>query len=210
MMSVLERISSAQNRKDEEPNKLLAKELIDNHNLDGIQEIVKNLWHKEKHIQSDCDSVLEEIGRTRPDLIQDYVLDFIQLLSCKNNRMVWGSMINLSLIAERKADVIFNHYETLVKVIDQGSVITKDSGILTLSKVASVKPEYNLVIFPFLLDQLRSCRPKSVPQYAESILICVNPSTQTEYLQVLKQRLEKLSTSQQRRVKKILQLFDDE
>ena len=46
-----------QDRRDEEPNKELARELVQTNNIEGIQEVAENLWNKDKKIQSDCDGV---------------------------------------------------------------------------------------------------------------------------------------------------------
>jgi hypothetical protein len=42
-MSVLSKLACAYDRKDEEPNKDLGKELVENHDIEGIREIAKNL-----------------------------------------------------------------------------------------------------------------------------------------------------------------------
>ena len=65
-MSVLSKLASMQGRRDEEPNKELARELVRTKNTEGIQEIAENLLKKDKKIQSDCDGVMEEIGRNAP------------------------------------------------------------------------------------------------------------------------------------------------
>jgi len=62
-MSVLTKLACMQNRRDEEPNKNLARELAERKDTGGIKEIAENLGNKDKNIQSDCASVLEEIGR---------------------------------------------------------------------------------------------------------------------------------------------------
>ena len=111
-MTVLNKLASMQDRRDEEPNKDLAQELVEQKNIEGVREIAENLWNKDKRIQSDCDSVMEEIGRNAPELIEEYVADFLKLLSSKNNRCVWGAMINLSLIADRKPKEIFESFKT--------------------------------------------------------------------------------------------------
>jgi len=206
-MSVLAKLASAQNRKDEEPNKDLGKELVENRDIAGIQEVAENLWNKDRRVQTDCLSVLEQVGLLAPELIEDYVSDFIQLVFCKNNRLVWAAMINLAPIADRQPQAIFKEYEGLLKVIETGSVITQDNGIKTLAKVASASSEYQQVIYPFLMEQLKSCRSKSVPQYAESIRIAINSENQEQYLKVLNERYETLSTAQQRRLKKLLGTF---
>jgi hypothetical protein len=203
-MSVLSKLASRQGRRDEELNKELGQELARTKNIEGIQEIAENLWNKDTKIQSDCDGVMEEIARNEPELIEAYVFDFLKLLSSKRNRRVWQSMICLSLIADRKPREIFENREAILKVMERGSVIVQDNGIKTLAKVASAKGEYNQVIFPYLMGQLRICRSKSVPQYAESIFCAVNSENGEEYKEILTQRFEELSTSQQRRVEKIL------
>lgn len=206
-MSIIAKLASAQDRKDEEPNKDLGRELVENHDFEGIREIAENLWNKDKRVQTDCLSVLEQVGLLEPELIENYVADFIELIFSKDNRLVWAAMINLALIADRKPQEIFEQYDDIVKVIEKGSVITQDNGIKTLAKVASTSTEYKEVIVPYLLEQLRSCRSKSVPQYAESIRVAVNSDFQEQYLSILNERLIELSGAQQRRVKKLLKTF---
>ena len=206
-MSVISKLAGVQDRKDQDPNKDLGRELVEQKDLDGIRKVAENLWNEDARIQADCLSVLEQIGLTAPELIADYVSDFLQLISSKNNRLVWAAMINLALIADRKPQEIFEQVENIVMVIEKGSVITKDNGIKTLAKVASTSTEYGQVIMPFLMEQLKTCRVKSVPQYAESICVGVDPDNRSQYLDILNERLDTLSVAQQRRVKKLLKTF---
>jgi len=203
-MSVLAKLASRQGRSDEEPNKELGRELARTGDVAGIQEIAENLWHEDAKIQSDCDGVMEEIGRNAPELIEAYVFDFLNLLSSKRNRRVWQAMICLSLIANRKPREIFENRATIVRAMEKGSVITQDNGIKTLAKIASAEATYRRELFPYLLAHLESCRPQSVPQYAESILCAVNVENAAAYKNVLPQRLDELSAAQQCRIEKIL------
>jgi hypothetical protein len=207
-MSVLQKLACMQNGRDQVPNKELAKELAEKRNVEEIKEIAENLWNKDKNIQSDCASVLEEIGHLAPELIEDYVSDFLKLLSSNNNRLVWGAMITLSIVADRKPKQIFDNLDDIVEAIEKGSVITRDNGIKTLAIVASGNEEYNEAIFPFLIEHLKRCRPKDVPQHAESIMCAVTLENQVRYIDVLKQRFDTPSSSQQRRVKKLLRMFE--
>jgi hypothetical protein len=207
-MSVLPKLASTQGRKDEEPNKELAKYLVEKNNVAGIEEVAANLWNKDRKIQIDCLSVLEQVGLLAPEMIEDYVVDFLRLIFGKDNRLIWAAMINLALIAERKPSEIFEQFGNIVEVIEKGSVITKDNGIKTLAKVASTKAEYNVLVFPYLIEQLESCRSKSVPQYSESMMIAVTSGNEDRYLGVLKGRFDELSTAQQRRVTKLLRAFE--
>lgn len=196
-----------QNRRDEAPNKDLARQLAEKKDIGGIGEVAENLWNKDKNIQSDCASVLEEIGRIDPELIENYIPDFFKMLSGKNNRLVWGGMINLSLVADRKPEEIFNKFDEIVDAIEKGSVITRDGGIKTLAIVASVNEKYNMAIFPFLIEHLKNCRPKDVPQHAESIMRAVTSKNQDQYIDLLNRRFDALSSSQQRRIRKLLRTF---
>jgi hypothetical protein len=206
-MSILTKLAGAQGRKDEEPNKELGRTLVENNDIDAIREVAENLHNQDRRVQTDCLAVMEQIGRLAPELIEDYVPSFIDLIFSKHNRIVWAAMIDLALIADRRPDEIFQQVDAIIEVINKGSVITKDNGIKTLAKVAAAQAEYSQVILPYLMEKLRSCRSKSVPQYAESILVAINPENQDKYLDILNCRLDSLSTAQQRRVKKILMKF---
>ena len=203
-MSVIEKLASMQNRKDDVPNQELAKEIAKNKDSKAIKEIVESLYDKNKNIQSDCIKVLYEIGYIHPDLIQKYVGDFIELLGSRSNRLVWGSMIALSTIATLEANKIFENIDKILGTTKKGSVITVDNGIKTLAGVASVSDQYNGKIFPFLMEHLRTCRPKEIPQHAESIAVAVTKDNRSELLGVLEDRKDVLTTSQLKRVNKII------
>lgn len=203
-MSVLNKIAFFQNRRDEVPNQELARYLAQTRNAADIREIAANLWNKEPNIQSDCLKVLYELGYLAPELIVEYVDDFIRLLKHRNNRLVWGGMIALSTIAGLQSDKIFPHVDEIIKTIEAGSVITMDNGIRTLALVASQKDEYRQAIFPYLLEHLESCRTKEVPQHAEKTLPAVTSGNKSDFIGVLEKRLEDSSSSQAVRLKKII------
>lgn len=170
-MSVLSKLSHAQNRRDEVPNQELARELAKTKNLAGIREIAKNLLHDDRRMQYDCIKVMYEIGYLAPVLILPYADDFIKLLSSRHNRLVWGAMTALATIAQIAADQLYPHVAVIQKAMERGSVITVDAGVMTLAGIASQKDDYNQDIFPYLLAHLGSCRSKDVPQHAEKTLI---------------------------------------
>ena len=207
-MSVLYKITFLQNRRDELPNQELAQALAQSRNQADIREIAENLWNKEPAVQSDCLKVVYELGYLAPELIADYVDDFLKLLKHRNNRMVWGGMIALSTVADLKAAEIFPHVNEIVQVMEKGSVITMDNGIKSLALVASQKDEYRTVIFPYLLDHLKTCRPKEVPQHAEKSLPAVTPGNKSDFVHVLEKRLEDMTASQAARLKKIIKIAE--
>ena len=202
-MSVLNRIAYLQNRRDEVPNQELARELAEQKDRAGIREIAENLWNRDKNIQADCVKVLYEIGYLDPSLIADYAEDYLKLLRSRNNRLVWGGMIALSTVAELKADVIHAHLDEILKAMHAGSVITVDNAVKTLALAASNKA-YRPAIFPHLLEHLRACRPKDVPQHSEKSLPAVDASNKAVFIAVLEKRVEDLSAAQITRVRKVI------
>ncbi len=203
-MSALDRIAHFQNRRDEVPNQELARELASKKDRAGVREIAENLWNKDKGIQADCIKVLYEVGYLDPALIADYVEDFIKLLKSKNNRLVWGGMIALGTIADLKADVIFAHFAEIRQTMESGSVITMDNGVQTLARAASKSEKYSHDIFPYLLQHLKTCRPKEVAQHSEKTLPAVNSSNKKQFIAVLEKRTDDLSGSALARVKKVI------
>ncbi len=202
-MSVLNRIAYLQNRRDEVPNQELARELAEQKDRAGIREIAENLWNRDKNIQADCVKVLYEIGYLDPSLIADYAEDYLKLLRSRNNRLVWGGMIALSTVAELKADVIHAHLDEILKAMHAGSVITVDNAVKTLALAAS-NEAYRPAIFPHLLEHLRTCRPKDVPQHSEKSLPAVDASNKAVFIATLQKRMEDLSASQITRVRKVI------
>ncbi|MGE6260063.1 hypothetical protein ACQKCU_19655 [Heyndrickxia sporothermodurans] len=207
-MTILNRLASQLNRKDEEPNIELAHELVNKNNHEGIKEVIQNLSNKDKRIQQDCIKVAYEIGEMKPELISDYALIFIDLLKSRNNRLVWGAMTALTTIAQVSSEIIMEHIKILFSAMKSGSVITVDKGVLTLGKLAAVNKQNNERIFPFLLTHLESCRPKEIPQHSESAIPAVTNDNKEEFLTVLRKRENDLTESQLKRVKKIYKALE--
>ncbi len=203
-MSTLQKIAWYQGRRDEVPNKELAKELAENEDHAGIQEIAENLWHKEKNVRSDCLGVLYHVGYLRPDLIVDYTKDFLHLLEEKNNRLVWGGMIALATVAHLRPEEIGEEIKKVIATIEKGSVITHVWGMRVLAQVAAGAPQHSALIFPFLLDQLKLCKPRDVPTHTESILPAINEKNKDEVLEIIEMRRPEFTAAHEKRMGKVL------
>ena len=207
-MSALTKIAFYRNRRDEVPNQELARELANKADKDGIREIAQNLTNKNKNVQSDCLKVLYEIGYLKPDLIEEYVGDFLKLLKSKNNRMIWGGTIALATIADKKAREIWANINDVTTAVDQGSLITVVWGVKTLAKVAAADPAYKQKIFPILMAQLKKCIPRDVPMHAESILPAVDADHKKDFLTILEARKSEMTPAQFARLKKVTKSVD--
>jgi hypothetical protein len=207
-MTILEKIAFYQNRRDEVPNQLLAKELAETKNNIGIREISENLDNMNKNVRSDCLKVLYEIGYLEPGLIADYGEVFLKLLNSRDNRMVWGAMIALATIADQHPKEIWAHIDDVLRITESGTVITLVWGMRVLARVAATDDKYKEKIFPFLLHQIQTCLPRDVPTHTESIICTVNPKNKKDLLSLLESRRAELTTAQLTRFRKVIKQIE--
>ena len=200
---MIEKLACKLGRNDEVPNIELAELICQNEETDGIKEIVQGLKDKDKAVANDCVKVLYEIGSRKPALISGYAEEFLDLLHSKNNRLVWGGMTALATIAELSPDVIYDKIELVLSVFKNGSVIAVDNSVTVLAGLCKADKEYETHLFPVLLEHLRTCRTKEVPQHAERAVICVNKDNAEAFLDVLNFRKEHMDGSRLERVKKL-------
>lgn len=207
-MSILPLLASSQGLKSDEPNIQLAHSIAKENNQLAIKELIENLKGTNKNIQSDCIKILYEIGYLNPTLISDYYLDFLEQLSSKNNRMVWGSMIAISNITEIKHKEIFSSFNIIIETINSGSVITIDCGVEILSKLNMLE-SYTNTIEPLLIEQLWRCPIKQLPMYSEKAIKSITKRNSETYKDLIKKRIvECEKESQKARLNKMLKILD--
>ncbi|MBI5218754.1 MAG: hypothetical protein HY958_07485 [Bacteroidia bacterium] len=209
-MKTLERIAFYQNRRDDVPNRELARELAATEDKAGIKELVQNLGNKNKNIQSDCLKALYETGYIKPALIAEYAENFLNLLKSKNNRMVWGSMIALASVAPLNPLPVLKKLDDVMKIVEKGTVITRVWGIAAIARAISKDAGYNTMHFGFLLDQISKCIPRDVPKHAEDMLPAVNKKNKAGFAAVLKMRAQELTATQKARLKRVLRKIEVE
>lgn len=195
-------------RRDEVPNQELARELAEARDAEGIAEIAEHLGDLNRSVASDCLKVLYEIGYIEPSLIEPYTGTFIDLLSSKNNRMVWGGMIALWTVADAQHARIWDRIDEVLDALEKGSVITVVSGVKALSIVASKEAEHEERLRPVLFGILRECKPKMVATHAEDMLVMIDDVNKGEFLSVLESRDDELSRSQRARVNRLLKRLE--
>ena len=204
MKVMIEKLAYSFGRNDEQPNMDLARELAETKNKNGIKEIVVGLNDKTEQIANDCIKVLYEFGGLSPELISDYVDDFIKLLKSKNNRLVWGGMTALSKIASINPEPIFNHLDVIIEAYEKGSVITVDNSISVFAELVKAGKKYEEKVFPIIIHHLEKCRLKEVGQHAERAFVCINSNNAKVFKETLLKRRDELTDAQKKRVDKLL------
>ncbi len=205
-MSIIEKLASSLNRRDEVPNQELAKEIILSKNKKAVKELIENLSNT-KAIQNDCIKVLYEIGEQEPKLIADYINEFVQQLHSKNNRLQWGAMIALGTITIERPKEIYEILPTILKAADKGSVITKDHAVNILIKLCTTKSHTDGA-FNLLIEQLLKSPTNQLPMYAERAIPVINEKNKILFVETLTSRLDDIEKETKRkRVEKVIKKF---
>lgn len=205
---MIELISYFSGNKDEKANIVLAIQLSETEDSEGIKEIVQGLNEKNIGICNDCIKVIYEIGSRKPNLIAEYVMDFLNFLESKNNRMVWGAMMSLSAVSFIKYNEISDNFDKVYKAYKEGSVITIDNSISVFAELVKSDVKNAAQIYDILLDHLSTCRPKEVAQHSERAFVCINEKRAESFKKVLLCRLNMLSEPQGKRVMKLIDKID--
>lgn len=206
-MSIIPKLASSLDRRDEVPNQELAKQIATKKDKKAAQELVDNLNNKSKDIQNDCIKVLYEIGEINPSLIADYAKEFIALLDHKNNRLQWGAMTAINTITLENPKVVYGSLTKIIEAADKGSVITKDYGVNILIKLCSIK-QYADNAFSLLIEQLLTSPTNQLPMYAEKAMPIINDKNKTLFIKTLTSRLDDIEKDTKRkRVEKVIKKF---
>lgn len=207
-MSFFNDLASVLNENDDLSNQQRAKLIVENNDSQEIKELVKRLSYQNKGIQSDSIKVLYEIGYIKPELILPYLPEFLDLLSSKNNRMVWGSMTALSTVSEIDAKKLYPHLSKILNAVDEGSVITKDAAVTILVNLAKIK-EYHIECSKMYLNVLKDSPENQFPMYCEKGLEIIDNFNKTDFQTIVEIRLDQLEKdSQKKRIQKVLKKLE--
>ncbi len=203
-MSIIPKLATSLNRRDEVPNQELAAEIVKARDDQAVIDLVCNLLNMNKGICYDCIKVLYEIGYKDPRLIAEYLNVFLELLDGKDNRMQWGAMTALGCIVREKPDEIFMALPKIIDSADKGSVISRDHCVNILINLSAMD-KYAGAAFPLLLEQMMACPTNQLPMYAENAIPVINGSNKDRFVKVLTSRLEEIEKKSKRnRVEKVI------
>lgn len=201
-MSIINKLSSSLNRRDELPNIKLAIEIANKNDKNAVKELIENLQNKS--LQNDCIKVIYEIGERKPALIAGYVKEILALVEHKNNRLQWGAMTALHAITLENPKAIYAGLSKIIAAADRGSVITKDYAVNILITFCSIK-NYSSNAFSLLIEQLKGSPVNQLPMYAEKAMPVINDNNKLIFIKPLVSRLDDIEKDTKRkRVEKVI------
>jgi hypothetical protein len=207
-MNVIDKLASSLGRRDEVPNQELAALIIERNDASAVKELVHILNEGSKAQQADAIKTLYEIGNEKPEMISNYVKEFIALLDSKNNRLQWGAMMALDTITSIESKAIYAALPKILDIAKQGSVITRDHAVGILAKLSVVKA-YADDVFPLLLDEIRTAPLNQFPSYVESAMGVAKGKDKLLLLKAINARLPEVEKeSQRKRLMKVVKKLD--
>lgn len=203
-MPIIEFLASSQGSRSSAANIALAEEIASNGNRDAVSELIRLLKHSDRNIQGDSVKTLYETGYRNPELIASYYANFLDLLTNRNNRLVWGGMIALTTIANIRHKELFESLDLIMDTINKGSVITIDCGVEILAKLNNFDAYHNTTD-PLLMEQLLKCPIKQLPTYASKSLEHIGKHSTEGYKNIISNRLNECEKeSQRKKLEKLL------
>ena len=189
-MSIKDRLSYSVGRRDQEPNKLLAEEIVAQDDTEKIRELIA-VFDAKPHveIQKDCSLTLAWVAESKPALMAPYVDYFLEKLNDPINRVIWGSMMSLTAIAPFAQQKLFNELPTILDAMDAGTVVTRDHGyriLITLYQNSTYQED----VFLLVLEQLSKAPSNQLGQYAERLIAVLASKHKAQVTATLEGRFE--------------------
>lgn len=187
-MALQDQLAFALNRNDQEPNKRVAKRIVENEDSNAVSELVSFVDSKPKQrAQSDAVLALAYVAEDAPELVADKVDFFISQLDSPVNRLIFGSMIAMAHLAHLSKDQLFDRLPIIIDAMDAGTVVTRDYGFRIMVTLYEEK-ELQEDMFVLILEQLAKAPSNQLGQYAERIMDVLNKTHLKLLIDTLEER----------------------
>ncbi|MFT6868704.1 MAG: hypothetical protein ACJA08_003559 [Cyclobacteriaceae bacterium] len=204
-MTILSKLSSSQNERSQKPNKALAKSILLGRDLEAVSELQSLLRNPpSEKVLFDVIKVLEMIGESEPEMIKDLFDDLRPILHHKKNMIVWMCMSAISNIAFFHSNKTYDQLASILQIMDEGSIITRDKGFVILVGLYR-NLRYRADLSPLIMEQLLKAPDNQFGQYVERWIPVALPSDLVHISRIIEERMEELiNPSHRKRAEKNL------
>ncbi|WP_420577000.1 hypothetical protein [Ekhidna sp.] len=189
-MPIQEKLAYALDRKDQEPNRLVARQIVESEGQRGIEDLIEFIESKpKKRAQMDAMLALAYVGEMSPQVLAPYVHFLISKLNDPINRVIWGSMIGLAHIAHLVQPKLFSGLPKVIDAMDAGTVVTRDYGFRIMVDLYKDR-QFQEDMFLLIQEQLMKAPSNQLGQYAERIIEVLNKNHLNPLIETLESRRE--------------------
>jgi hypothetical protein len=192
-MSIQNQLADSLGRKDQAPNKALAKTIVDASDSNRLDELVQFIETKPlDRLQMDAMLTIAYISEALPELVVEKVDFLIGKLNDPINRVIFASMIALSHMADLVSAKLYEALPKVIDAMDSGTVVTRDFGFRILVSLYRIE-QYCDDVFYIISDQIILAPSNQLGQYMERMIPIVKPEHKKKLIAILEGRSEDLS-----------------
>ncbi|WP_420316759.1 hypothetical protein [Ekhidna sp.] len=192
-MSIQDQLAFALDRNDQEPNKLVAKQIVNAGGTKEVKDLISFIKTKPKQrAQSDTILALAYVGELAPALLSGEASFLISQLNSSVNRVIFGSMIALAHIAHLKKGILFDSLPQIIDAMDSGTVVSRDYGFRIMVTLYTDR-KYTEDMFLLIQEQLMKAPSNQLGQYAERLIEVLNENHLQPLIETLEERRTDIS-----------------
>jgi hypothetical protein len=193
MISVVDQILATIDSPTEAPSSQIAQRIANAQDPVSLEGIFALLSHANKKVQRNAMRVIYKLSKMDAVLLKPHLEALFDLLNSKQNRMVWSAMISIDSLTEVMPVQVYERLETILTVVNKGSVIVKDHTVGVLTQLAA-HPQYHEEAMILLLDLSKDAPVNQFPTYCERIASTISPDFVEEFKLLILSRLEEMNT----------------
>lgn len=187
-MPIQDKLAFALDRNDQDPNKQVARRIVDTGGKKEVDELVSFVSSQPKQrAQSDAILALAYVGELAPVLLSDQVEFLIDQLSSPINRVIFGSMIGLAHIAHLQTRKLFDALPQIIDAMDTGTVVTRDHGYRIMITLYG-EDRFQEDLFVLIQEQLMKAPSNQLGQYTERLIPVLNKTHLNSLIETLEER----------------------
>ncbi|WP_291150714.1 hypothetical protein [Flavobacterium sp. UBA7680] len=115
-------------------SKEIAKEIVEENNIQRINSLVTNLHHPETEF--DFISLIYEISLIKPDLLECHLDDIAICLNSNNSAVHKFTLLTFSNLANKKWKDVWDYRERVCDIITEGDFLVLESGLSLFLEMA--------------------------------------------------------------------------
>jgi len=201
-IAIEKHLASSLNRRDQQPNIELAREidrqLSENPDHDLVHELLQIARSGRKAARYDAVKVIYELGRMNPLHVTPFAEQIITLANTRDSRMIWAILQVLNILCDFEPALLMNNLNQLLAATDRSSVIASDNMMKILAKLNNIE-DFSQTITPILLQRLTYSAPNQFPTYAELAAATIPGKNREQLLRIIDKRLTAIASGSKRK-----------
>lgn len=197
-MSIVHLLSSSQERIDQQPNKDLAKQIIQTQDGAAIAELEQLLKSKKKNQLFDVLKTIEMIGEEAPEMIAHLFEPLSFCLQHPVNKIVWIGMSAMSHVSRFHPQLTYELLPKIIHTMENGGVIMRDKGF-KMMVILYTETDYQGDLKLLMLEQLRVAPDNQFGQYLEKWIAVILKEDIPDLIGVIEERLPELTDANHRK-----------